>query len=160
MKTAEELNITPEEHMALHLVLGMLETDALVYVPFEDRYRVRVTNGFNMGTAGPFLDNQECGTVACIGGWVARLINQEANSYIDQYSWSNRDNNFGMYDLYWNERAVENSKGTTVAQAAKALRSFLETGHANWRTALAESPILRSDQRKLDTATQKSDTKD
>jgi hypothetical protein len=122
-KTAADLGITEPEQSALIKVLGMLERGDLVDV----NAHTRCTNGFNMGTQG-----HGCGTPACIGGWVAILLDLNQMDYVDQFLPSRRAND-GLKELYYRDIAM-NAKAD---QAATALRSYLTTGDARWDLAVA-----------------------
>lgn len=122
-KTAADLNIKQAELVALIKVLGMLERCDLVDVEQE----TRCENGFNMGTQG-----RGCGTPACIGGWVARLMDIDQMTYVDGYL-PHRTKNEALTDLYWNDRAMR----ANASQATTALRSYLTIADARWDLALS-----------------------
>lgn len=81
MKTATELGITEAEHRALQRVAIGLASGAYVH---KKIYSSQSTHEkmFNMNAA---YQSDDCGTVACIGGWVAREMGRtpiEADEYV------------------------------------------------------------------------------
>lgn len=130
-KSATELGISTKEHGALIEVLDMLESGKLTHVlPTDDLSLPRGEYLFSMNCEG-----WECGTPACIGGWVARLLKASPEEYVSKYRVRG---SFGpphpLYELYWNDDAI--SGDTTVAQAAQGLRNFLQTGEPAWAAVL------------------------
>lgn len=119
--TAKELQISDKELAALIKVLGMLERGDLKDAMQDER----CDNGFNMGTQGA-----GCGTPACIGGWVATLMNVPQMKYVDSYMLT-KGRPQGISNLYWTTLSA------SVEQAAIALRNFLTTGQPRWDLALA-----------------------
>lgn len=111
-KSATDLEISDREHSALITVLGMLERGDLTN-----------DNGFNMGSMGV-----GCGSPACIGGWVARLIR------LNEFLYMGGIHPVGLNDLYWNDSGCNYD---STDQAAVALRSYLTTGDARWDLAVA-----------------------
>lgn len=80
--TDEELGMTDEELAAHVAVLGMLERGELVYAPVPlplPRDHPQSPKMFNMAEAGY---RSECGTVGCIGGWVAMLLGVKPHPYV------------------------------------------------------------------------------
>lgn len=125
-KTAADLGITETEQDALIKVLGMLERAELRYAEGGE---TECENGFNIGTQG-----KGCGTPACIGGWVARLMGIDEGRYVDSYmpDFSERRPDKALSGLYWRY-----PKDVGVDEAATALRSFLTTGDARWDLAVS-----------------------
>lgn len=119
--TAADLGIEEVERQALIKVLGMLERGELHDAKDADEGE----NLFCMSMTGA-----GCGTPACIGGWVAVILD------IDQYDyvWSHAGKS--LADLYfgYNDGDVYPS----VATAAIALRSKLSSGDARWDLALSD----------------------
>jgi hypothetical protein len=109
--SADQLHVTREEHSAMIEVLRMLERGELV-------------KRLNMGVVW-------CGTIGCIGGWVAHIMGEDENCYANTYMFHGG----GLQELYWNTDAC--LEGTTPDQAASALRNFLTTGNAQWAEVLA-----------------------
>lgn len=133
-KTATDLGITEAEQEALIKVLGMLERDELVHYRRPaficwSQVEPDIPNGFNMETQGI---RKPCGTVACIGGWVAFLIGQSQDDYVNKAE----DVDGGLHDLYWGHVDAD----TTPAQAALAVRNYLTDGDPRWNEIVAENP--------------------
>jgi hypothetical protein len=122
---AEALGITEPEVRAMIKVLGMLERGELQHVPNAPRSRRPITNGFCM-------DTWECGTAACIGGWVQR---------VSGISMEGRWREFPAIDhLFYPEEMNDDAllSKMTDGAAAIALRNYLTTGEPRWAEALAE----------------------
>jgi hypothetical protein len=132
-KTPADMGINDEEFDALRKVLGMLERGELVHEPREDAAREyhfdpQVPNGFCMDCSG---EQTSCGTVACIGGWVAILMGRtrdDINHYVNSTS-----ANSSLYALYWGRT----DRNIQPSQAAIALRNYLTHGEPRWDEALA-----------------------
>lgn len=125
-KTATDLMLSEKEKGALVLVLGMLERGELRHVsPNNSRPMAgcEFTGHFNMSN---WQDQADCGTVCCIGG-AAELLGK-----VD----FNFSNNRPLEMLFWADYQHKLSD-ITVEQAARALRSYLTTGAANWADALS-----------------------
>lgn len=122
-KTAKSLGITDQEISALIKVLGMLERGDLRDVDQDES----CNNGFNMGTQG-----FGCGTPACIGGWVATIMDVPQMMYVDDYMESRRKP-AGITSLYWG------TLDASVQEAALALRNFLTEGHPRWSSVFADT---------------------
>jgi hypothetical protein len=128
--TPEDLKIEERDHAALIQVLGMLERGELVHERTRDKghsFNPQVPNGFNMECSGT---KTACGTVACIGGWVAYLTGR-SNEYVN----SLEELDCSLQELYWgntNER-------TTPDQAASALRNYLTLGEPRWGEVMHRS---------------------
>src|SRR4051812_17816659 len=105
----ETLGVTQEEWAALIKVLGMLERGELVH---RKNFR---------------MDDWDCGTAACIGGWADRLFNVDFNR---------RDPNAGLDELFM-ATGVAQWGDITEEQAAIALRNYLTTGRPRWAEAVA-----------------------
>jgi len=126
-KTATDLGTRDADLNALITILGMLEREEFVHVGPDD---VSKPNGFNMS---PVIRRGECGTVACLAGWVEALngetLSEDAMTREQSHAWG------GL---------IMPSRGgwskITPQQAAIALRSYLTTGDANWAEALASQP--------------------
>jgi len=121
--SAKSLKIPAKDRAALIEVLRRLEAGELQHT---DPWCSTIPNGFNTQTTGK---KQDCGTVACIGGWVAFLTNRDSDAYVKRA----KDN---LCRLYWPD--VESMAAISVAQAARALRSYLTTGQPNWKAAMAD----------------------
>lgn len=128
--TPTALKISDAEFEALVKVLGMLERGDLIqhgaWVSNEDGWGFRPTipNGFNMSCSG---ERTHCGTVACIGGWVA-ILTGRGHEFVN-----GMPGDHPLYKLCWSNT----DSTTTTEQAAIALRSYLTTGDPCWADALA-----------------------
>lgn len=125
--SATDLGISDVERDALIKVLGMLERGELVHRGTD---LVAGHNGFNMGWAGSRTD---CGTLACIGGWVAILRKGHPDpTYV--YGSVNGP----LHGLYWPRhlRGLRLSE-ITAEHAAHALSNFLTAGKPRWHEVLA-----------------------
>lgn len=124
-KSAEELGISEAELSAHITVLGMLERGELKHVPEP---KINSKDGFNMNYSGR---NTRCGTVACIGGWVAVLLRRPPDEYV-----------FGCgeegprYDLYFPYEVSQDWDDITPAKAASALRNYLTCGEPRWKSVM------------------------
>lgn len=117
-KTAEELGLTDKGLVAMTQVLRMLESGELVWTP-QGHF---IHKGFNMS---PVWDEKpDCGTVGCIAGWSNHLAGRECVWINHSPAQRQRVLNLIMPPQPRNQY--------TVDQAAKALRSFLVTGEADW----------------------------
>ena len=131
MKTPKELGITEPQRAALVNTLELMETGKLRHISAKN---VIVAPGyiafgglFNM-TYWIGYDNYNCGTVACIGG-TAELVG--GVEFFD----SATDNLNLLFYPSLRVGSVHPNE-ITVEQAARALRSYLETGRAEWAKAL------------------------
>lgn len=118
-KTAKELGLTKKGLEAYIKTLRMLESGELVYTP-QGHF---VPNGFNMATV--WVEEASCGSIGCIIGWAQHLAGPN-----QMYLRRETDSKSAMDHL-----AMPPNWGSgqyTVDQAAKALRSFLVTGEADW----------------------------
>jgi hypothetical protein len=123
-KAPSALKISDVEFEALVKVLGMLERGELIYSPAPSP--VATDMGFYMGCQ---YMQHKCGTLACIGGWVAILTHQpDPQRYVDQYMEGGP-----LQKLYWQYPNSEMS----VARAAVALRSYLTYGDPRWAEKVA-----------------------
>lgn len=118
-RTAEELGLTEKGYAGLHKVLRMLEGGELVYTRVPN-----VPNGFNMNSC---WEQNECGTVGCIGGWAGFY---DKKGFVEEMLLPTTPNTrlgplFCPPDRY--------SKHYSVEQAAHALRTYLVTGQADWQ---------------------------
>lgn len=129
-KTPAELGISDAEYSALQAVLRMFEREEVVHSSGVDDYQGAC---FNMGST---WSRSDCGTLGCIGGYVATVLGVSPDKYIYQYQ------NFGrLTQLYFprnkNGCLIDELISVTPAQAALAIRSLLTTGEPRWHEALA-----------------------
>lgn len=130
-KTVAQLKITDAEFDALAKVLGMLERGELKHQRgFGSSYN-KDHFGFNMGD---WCTRNECGTTACIGGWVALFTGRDPKNYVHSAVGA-------MRELYFPKADDGHLLGTmnqiTTDQAAIALRNYLTHGEPRWDEALA-----------------------
>lgn len=135
-KTAVDLGISDIELDALIKVLGMLERGEI------NQQTLDMAN---------FLDEEDCGTVACICGWAHLVSNQVAFPEVKDIGHASAKLMKRPYELrmlflvydglgemmangpYKHQRTVSS---VLPDEAARALRSYLTTGEANWAEAL------------------------
>lgn len=125
-KSAKELDLGQDELDAHVKVLGMLERGELRH---RNGSLDRAGDRFDMGV---IAIKHCCGTVGCIGGWVAMTMgfNEEAaDYYVDMTSGSQRR-------LYYPDGRLVGYESITVDQAARALRNYLTTGEPLWEEVL------------------------
>lgn len=122
-RSAHRLDITDAQRDALIKTLALLESGALVHAPASIgfSYGKTFTGHFNMAEWNHATD---CGTVCCIGGTAELIGNLRFLPRPD-----------ALEDLFYPTIAPLST--ITPTQAAVALRSYLTTGNANWRAALA-----------------------
>lgn len=138
--SADELHITEPQRDALQKVLVLLETGKMThYKPtsgylrpnnswYETGLVARFDGHFNLATWG---DERDCGSVCCIGGTA------EAISGVSFDGWMDRPNS-SLHDLFApHDVCPLEYIAITPSQAARALRSYLTTGNANWAEAAA-----------------------
>lgn len=138
-KTAIELGLEDIELESLISVLGMLERGELKHVSFPDA-ALRTDEGFRDAVVGDCFNmarpeiNLSCGTIGCIAGWARHISNGAA------FGWAYNACNFyhaGTRELCELFAPKRNMDAIRPDQAAQALRSFLTTGKAHWKEALA-----------------------
>lgn len=137
MKTASQLGISQTEYEALvkvrdGLAAGLLVHKVLDY-PNEQIY-VRhcptedVIGYFNMNYEG-----QGCGTVACIGGWMAASMGIDQQDYVQSTGGSLR----GLfYPPMMDDLEHADYEDITAEMAVKAIDNYLRTGNPFWREVL------------------------
>jgi hypothetical protein len=139
MKTARQLKITESQHRGLQKVAELLDLEAVA---------------LNMGapiTAKGYEDADEdevvadrlagkpiCGTVCCIGGWLAVVERNdgelpEAITVDDVQAARDLvlrgvDNHAGLWSLFYGTLDAR----VTPQMGAHAIRNFLETGSPDW----------------------------
>jgi len=134
--TAQDLKITEDERSALIKILGMLERGEFHKNDFSTH-----EYGFNMNLCVyPLgrnqswgLSGQKCGTVACIGGWVAMMMGKESTRDIIEYVHGRNP----LRRLYWPNINMGDYTNITTAQAAHAVSNFLTTGNPDWHLAVS-----------------------
>jgi hypothetical protein len=117
MLTANDLGISQAEYEALQVVRDGLASGEFSH---DDSKR------FDMNIT---CDVDDCGTVACIGGWVAVVMGRdkwEANRYV-----LNMELGDALYPLYYPDDMSDWSR-ITPAVAAATITSFLDSGEADF----------------------------
>ena len=130
MKSAIDLGLTPEQFNALEKTLEAMESGQMRHVPDAD------TSFFNFGNEHKFSgqfnmniwrEGNKCGTVACIGG-TAEIL---GGIVFDESTIPEN-----LVRLFYPQDNARDYASITVAQAARALRNYLETGAARWDEVL------------------------
>jgi hypothetical protein len=129
--SAEELKIDDWEHAGLVEVMRRLERGELRHiVPEHERHSTYQTpDGFNMAFDGVGA----FGTVACIGGWVARTAGMRAEVHVQNIRPGDP-----LEPLYYPTELSDPHDDRrlwykiTTEQAAAAIRNFLTTGAPRW----------------------------
>ena len=127
-----ELEITQVEYEALIWVRDGLAEGRFTHVPRTYQHTVFIANilPFNMQHTG----ERDCGTSACIGGWMGRSIDEPSMvNYMSKELFSN-----SLKPLFYpptNLPRLEYSQ-ITPTQAAQACDNFLNTGKPNWEAIL------------------------
>lgn len=141
-KTPAELDIPEEDFWALVKVLGMLEREEFCFDPCFTKRGLGFSpmpigkETFFMGTLGK---TNECGTIACIGGWVA-IMTGKSDFDADEYVCNPPGK---LYQLFWpGDTECQNGYIATPSQAAIALRNYLTDGEPRWAEALAASDTV------------------
>lgn len=120
--TPEQLDLTQEQRDALMKVLGMLERGEIQHravTVARHRDHVGGLRYFNM-------TEWSCGTVACIGGW-AEHVGGVSMHY---------NRNIELHMLFFPHAIPRPWGAITTEQAAAALRNYLTTGRADWRSVM------------------------
>lgn len=136
-KSADELGLDKQEKEALVKTLALLETGKLIHTPFfvhtldgENTF----TGHFNMAEWNTVA---ECGTVACIGGTAELIGNLEVDQLMNKADNGNEELSELFYPSIIGAECRYTWRHIKPAQAARALRSYLTTGKANWISAVA-----------------------
>ena len=139
MKTARQLRITAKEYEALLKVRDLLSKREVLFdmgtILNEKRYR----RGFGK-------DVHNCGTVGCIGGWMAVIMHgglddfnfdrmsDDVISYVERGRSSALDKLFypgGVHVDLWSE--------ITPGHAIRAMDNFMNTGDPDWLSIMQEN---------------------
>ncbi len=121
MLSATDLGITEAEHAALQVV-----RDGLASGKFKHHLSICGAKGdcFNMQI--PF-DNGDCGIVACIGGWVAKIMGEDfPRTYVVFL-----ENDSPLFPLYY-PAGIDAWDLITPAIAARAITTFLDSGDVDY----------------------------
>lgn len=127
--SAKELRVSAEEHIALQQVLKMLESGEIQDIdPIKPIRFQPVPKGLFMSSTGC---QTACGTAACIGGWVATLMDVDPAYYVWDYGSDGKYRHKPLRQLYFGNLGITPSK-----QAAQALRNFLTKGNPDWKDVM------------------------
>lgn len=139
-KSADDLGLTEPQLSALQKTLVMLETDKLTHGPYDqfidDNLEVgnalhrSFTGHFNMAT---WQADYECGSACCIGG-TAEVVGGLRPKELFRAA----EGDTPLHTLFGLDRSRPWLSKITPQQAARALRSYLTTGAADWDAALAK----------------------
>lgn len=119
------------EHMALLEVKRMLGTNEVIYNPkpvlIEDHdIDPPDRNVFNMDYV---IQRAECGTVYCIGGFMAMLLGEYPYGFVS----GKRDTK--IHELFMPSNVINWSE-ITKEQAIKAIDNFIESGDPRWKEVM------------------------
>lgn len=151
MLNAKDLGITESEYDALILVRDLLANGSIEhrsrYFPGEPE---QVYFNMNYAKAKIITDdrtyqereNVDCGTVACIAGWMSIVNHQvridkltELSHPLNNLFFPNELSDYGDDGCF----LIESSWGhITVPQAVRAIDNVLNTGEPNWREVVRE----------------------
>lgn len=121
LMTAAQLGITEEELKALKMVRHSLNCGILS----EERFDMRVI----------FSRSSECGTVGCIGGWMAVCMGR---AHPDLFIGRDCSDSLGPLFYPWKKnREGFEIHDATPAQAVRAIDNFLATGEPDWERVMA-----------------------
>lgn len=140
--TAEQLNITQKEYDGLLWVRDLLKSKKLVYIDDDEFPEGR--NAFNMSLGHK---RYECGSVACVGGWVWVHMNLDKVvqsggpefGFYEVTEWQASNAHDYVYnptsgrlsDLYFPPSHI-NYESITAEQAVEAIDNFLRSGEPDW----------------------------
>ena len=131
--SAKALGITQAEHDAAVEIRGLLAANAFVHDPGQDGDK---PNGFNMNCA---LDQGECGSVGCIGGWMwAVMLRDGKPRSISGHKYVQYDRSVALRPLFYpdsDEHELPDYDIIPPAFALAALDNFLATGDPDWPSA-------------------------
>ena len=121
--------MTEEERLALINVRDKLANGTYVYAPNALEGIVPAPLSFNMGKI--FYKN-DCGSVACIGGWMAgALLNRATPAAAAREYVENGGETGDLYELFYPE-GLENWDEILPADAVKAIDNMLAHGDPRW----------------------------
>ncbi|MGJ4945138.1 hypothetical protein ACQR1W_31575 [Bradyrhizobium sp. HKCCYLS1011] len=128
--SAEALGVKPAEHRALLEVRELFANNAFHHDWNQDFDR---PNGFNMNC---LFDDRECGTTACIGGWIWAIMHRDGATQSQSGSRYVKDErSYRLQFLFY--PPLDDLDGMTYdditpGAALMAIDSFLATGEPNW----------------------------
>lgn len=130
MKTARELHITEAELEALVKTRCLLSGK----MPEGTGFNMAIT--YEADREGYVDDDQvtECGTVACIGGWMAAAMGMgpmEADEYVGSKCQATSSERYPLNDLFYPDTSKQWWE-ITPSMAVEVIDRFLETGKVDW----------------------------
>lgn len=138
MKTADELDLRPEEFDALVWVRDQLRAGNLVHVKRSEHHKA----GFNMERC---LNVSSCSTVGCIGGWAWFRMNANEigdslsdSQWNDMICWLARNEEWrpGLHRLFYPDIRWGDYAALQPDLCLQALENYLESGRPNWEDVL------------------------
>lgn len=124
--SAKDLEISRKEYRALTRVKEGLESGRYVHVGNHESNVPKGKRAFDLSIA---CERGSCGTVGCIGGWLAREMRysiQDAEDYVTSTEVDSK-----IRHLFFPPRRID-YEGVTPIQAAQAIENFLRTGNPSW----------------------------
>lgn len=104
-------------------------------ITVRDCIRELPAKQFNMGCV---IDEEECGTVACIAGWASMVLGCDAERETHLQAAARHfglDYDYARRNLFIPNGSVSRAYSATPAQAVLVLDHLLNTGDADWRVA-------------------------
>lgn len=124
MKTAKQLKLTNAELTALKAVRSGLLRGEYVHAPNPQDMKKSKRRLFNMNYDGATFFR--CGTVGCIGGWMAKEMPEK-----EMFSIWDAEGPIKL--LFFPGVGADEWDAITPRQAARAISNFLKTGFPKWR---------------------------
>lgn len=131
-KTAQQLGIEQWEYDKLLQVRDLLESES--FFKHSDYGDLPDGPCFNMGTS---CVSENCGTVACIGGWMAVLSGMRDETKIADYV----DRHSALATLFYPDISVFDYDNITPLQAVLAIDNMLMYGKPFWHTVVADTEV-------------------
>ncbi|WP_316200975.1 MULTISPECIES: hypothetical protein [unclassified Bradyrhizobium] len=131
--SADALQIMPAEHKALLEVRELFANGAFHH---DHEMNFGQPNGFNMEC---LFDKRECGTTACIGGWMWAVMKRDgATESLNGSRYVKDDRSYRLQFLFY--PPLDDLNGMTYdyitpGAALSAIDNFLSTGEPNWPQA-------------------------
>lgn len=139
MLTAEQLKLPQPIYEGFMQILVGLELGEYAFVPAgTTNFKVEGLKPFNMHDWGSSDENQhDCGTAACIGGWLERLVPGTEGlrlcwEHAVALGRERRCENSPLWGLFMATGFKKKLCDITPSEGAKALRRYLETGRGDW----------------------------
>ncbi|MGJ4953113.1 hypothetical protein [Bradyrhizobium sp. HKCCYLS20291] len=131
--SADALQIKPAEHKALLEVRELFANQAFHH---DHEMNFDQPRGFNMEC---LFDNRECGTTACIGGWIWAIMRRDGTTESKSGArYVKNDRSYRLQFLFYpplDELDGMTYDNITPGAALMAIDSFLSTGNPEWQHA-------------------------